>query len=102
MLDGLESIKICVRYASAGSDGTNESGPNVGSEFYEGVIPVYEEVAGWQDDTLGISAIKDLPTAARDYIRVVEEAVGAPVDVISTGPDRHETIVLNDPFTGVQ
>jgi adenylosuccinate synthase len=102
VLDGLETIKICVGYESTGSDGTNESGPNVGSEFYEGVTPVYEEVAGWQDNTLGIRAIKGLPAAARNYIRVVEEAVGAPVDIISTGPDRHETIVLNDPFAGAQ
>ena len=102
VLDGLESIKICVGYESAGSDGSTDGGPNVGSEFYEGVTPVYKEVAGWQDNTLGIRAIKDLPAAARNYIRVVEEAVGAPVDIISTGPDRHETIVLNDPFAGAQ
>ena len=102
VLDGLESIKICVGYESAGSDGSTNGGPNVGSEFYEGVTPVYKEVAGWQDNTLGIRAIKDLPAAARNYIRVVEEAVGAPVDIISTGPDRHETIVLNDPFAGAQ
>ena len=87
---------------SAGSDGSSQSGPNVGSEFYEGVTPIYEEVEGWQDTTLGIRAIKDLPAAARRYIHVVEEAVGAPVDIISTGPDRNETIRLNDPFADVE
>ena len=45
---------------------------------------------------------EDLPGAAQNYIRVVEEAVGAPVDIISTGPDRNETIVLNDPFAGAR
>ena len=57
---------------------------------------------GWQEDTLGIRAVADLPAAAQNYIRVVEEAVGAPVDIISTGPDRNETIVLNDPFAGAR
>jgi adenylosuccinate synthase len=98
VLDGLETIKICVGYDSAGS---TQSGPNVGSEFYEGVTPIYEEVEGWQDTTLGIRAIEDLPAAARRYIHLVEEAVGAPVDIISTGPDRKETILLNNPFADV-
>jgi adenylosuccinate synthase len=95
VLDGLDSIKICVGYEDGGN---SLSGPNHGSEFYDDVTPIYEEVAGWQETTLGIRAIENLPKAAQNYIRVVEEAVGAPVDIISTGPDRNETIMLNDPF----
>ena len=99
VLDGLDSIKICVGYEDGG---ITDSGPNFGSEFYDGVTPIYEEVPGWQENTLGIREVADLPAAAQNYIRVVEEAVGAPVDIISTGPDRNETIVLNDPFAGAR
>ena len=53
---------------------------------------------GWKESTVGIRAYDDLPQAARDYIKKIEEVVGVPVDIISTGPDRNETIVLNDPF----
>jgi adenylosuccinate synthase len=95
VLDGLDTIKICVGYEDGG---IKDSGPNFGSEFYDDVTPIYEEVPGWKETTLGIQDVADLPAAARDYIRIVEEAVGAPVDIISTGPDRNETIVLNDPF----
>ena len=99
VLDGLDSIKICVGYEDGG---ITDSGPNFGSEFYDGVTPIYEEVPGWQENTLGIREVADMPAAAQNYIRVVEEAVGAPVDIISTGPDRNETIVLNDPFAGAR
>jgi adenylosuccinate synthase len=53
---------------------------------------------GWQESTIGAKRLEDLPQAARDYIRRLEEAVGAPIDIISTGPDRVETIVLRHPF----
>ncbi len=95
VLDGLETIRICVGY-------TDESGnpvPNpVDSDDYEGLVPQYEEVPGWQDSTLGARTLEELPAAARDYIQTIEKAVGAPIDIISTGPDRVETIVLRHPF----
>ena len=100
VLDGLETIKIWW-VTTALAVMAVLRGPNVGSEFYEGVTQL-RKVEGWQDTTLGIRAIKDLPAAARRYICVVEEAVGAPVDIISTGPDRNETILLNDPFADVE
>ena len=94
MLDGLETIQICVGYTRNG-----EPVPNpVDSDDYEGLEPVYREVPGWTDSTIGAKSLEELPQAARDYIKTIEEVVGAPIDIISTGPDRVETIVLRHPF----
>ncbi|MEO0437077.1 MAG: adenylosuccinate synthase [Pseudomonadota bacterium] len=96
VLDGLESIQLCIGYENAEGD----SVPNpVDSEDYEGLIPVYETVPGWQESTVGAKSLDELPKAARDYISMIETVVGAPIDIISTGPDRVETIVLYDPFS---
>jgi adenylosuccinate synthase len=94
VLDGLETIKICVGYSGADVDGS----PSFGSQYYEGLEPVYEEVPGWTQSTLGVTDFDQLPVEARNYIRTVEEAIGAPVDIVSTGPNRHETIILRSPF----
>jgi adenylosuccinate synthase len=95
VLDGLETIQICVGYA----DEHGNPVPNpVDSDDYEGLHPVYEEVPGWSESTLGAKSLDELPAAARDYIRKIEAVVGAPIDIISTGPDRVETIVLRHPF----
>jgi adenylosuccinate synthase len=95
VLDGLETIRICVGYTDA--DGKPVPNP-VDSDDYEGLVPRYEEVPGWSESTLGAKSLQELPQAARDYIRKIEEVVGAPIDIISTGPDRVETIVLRHPF----
>ncbi|NKC00229.1 MAG: adenylosuccinate synthase [Pseudomonadales bacterium] len=95
VLDGLETIRICVDYDTTDGMAADAS---FGSEYYESVTPVYEEIPGWSESTLGVQSVEELPANAQAYIRRVEEAVGAPVDIISTGPDRNETIVLNDPF----
>ncbi len=95
VLDGLETIRVCVDYE--GPDG--EAGQvRFGSEYYSGVKAIYEDLPGWQESTLGIQRIGDLPTNARNYLRRIEETSGTPIDIISTGPDRDETIVLRDPF----
>jgi adenylosuccinate synthase len=95
VLDGLEEIRICTGYQlSDGVAGT----PRFASEYYADIQPVYESLPGWQDSTLGIKDVADLPENARAYIRRIEETVGAPIDIISTGPDRAETIILKDPF----
>ncbi len=97
VLDGLESIQICIGYA----DENGEPVPNpVDSDDYEGLYPVYEVVSGWSESTLGAKSLAELPDAARDYILKIEEVVGAPIDIISTGPDRVETIILRHPFGG--
>ncbi|MEP6390100.1 MAG: adenylosuccinate synthase [Halioglobus sp.] len=97
VMDGLETIRICVGYACE----NGEPVPNpVDSEDYEGLHPVYEEVPGWSGSTIGAKTLKELPKEARDYITKIEQVVGAPIDIISTGPDRVETIVLRHPFGG--
>jgi len=95
VLDGLETIRICIAYQDA--DGNLLQSP-VDAEDYAKVVPVYEDVPGWSESTIGAKSLGDLPQAARDYIARIETAVGAPIDVISTGPDRVETIVLRHPF----
>ena len=95
VLDGLETIQICVGYA----DTSGNPVPNpVDSDDYDGLVPVYEEVPGWSESTVGARTLEELPQAARDYIHKIEKVVGAPIDIISTGPDRVETIVLRHPF----
>ena len=95
VLDGLETIQICIGYT--GKDGNPVPNP-VDSDDYENLVPQYEEVPGWSESTLGAKTLEELPQAARDYITKIEQVVGAPVDIISTGPDRVETIVLRHPF----
>ena len=95
VLDGLESIQLCVGYADA--EGNPVPSP-IDSDDYAGLVPVYETVPGWQETTLGARSLDDLPQAARDYIARIEAVVGAPIDIISTGPDRVETIILRHPF----
>ncbi len=95
VLDGLETICICVGYKDA--QGNPVLNP-VDSDDYEGLIPVYEEVAGWTGSTIGARSLEELPENARAYITRIEEVVGAPIDIISTGPDRVETIVLRHSF----
>lgn len=95
VLDGLSEIKICIGYQD--QDGNAISIP-FDSEGWERITPVYETHPGWQDNTFGATSIDALPEAARSYIKRLEVLVGAPVDIVSTGPDRKETIVLKDVF----
>lgn len=95
VLDGLETIKICVAYTNAA--GEEIVTPNDVEEWEE-ITPVYEQMPGWSESTFGAKSLEDLPTNAIAYIKRVEEVIGAPVDVISTGPDRLETITLRHPF----
>lgn len=95
VLDGLETIEICIGYKDAqGNVVTSLSG----SEDYEAVEPVYESMPGWTESTLGAKTLDELPATAVAYIKRLEELTGAPIDIISTGPDRVETIVLRHPF----
>ena len=95
VLDGLDSVLICVGYQSA--DGADLSSA-WDADSYAEVRPVYEEVPGWQESTVGVRSVEELPANAQAYIKRIEEVTGAPIDIISTGPDRVETIVLRDPF----
>jgi adenylosuccinate synthase len=95
VLDGLETLRICVDYKAP--DGTRGTA-RFANEYYADLQPVYEDLPGWAESTLGARRLEDLPTNARRYIARIEETVGATIDIISTGPDREETIVLRDPF----
>ena len=95
VLDGLETIRICVDYKNA--DGESITTP-VDVDEYESVQPVYEEMPGWSESTFGAKSLEQLPANALAYIKRLEEVTGAPIDIISTGPDRVETIILRQPF----
>lgn len=95
VLDGLDEVKICVGYQDA--EGRAQGIP-MDAQGWQEVQPVYETCPGWQDSTFGATRLQDLPENAQAYIRRLEELVGVPIDIISTGPDRIETIVLRHPF----
>ena len=97
VLDSLEEIQICVAYQDA--SGAPARYP-LASEDYAHIKPVYESAPGWRASTVGAKQWQDLPPNARAYITRIEESVGAPIDIISTGPDRKETIVRRHPFDG--
>ncbi len=94
VLDGLNEIKIAIKYELP----EGEIKGAYDAEYYANVTPVYETLAGWSESTVGITRFEDLPENAKRYIKRIEELVGCSVDIISTGADRDETIVLRDPF----
>ena len=96
VLDGLETLKICTSYQCPEKGELNTT--PVGAEGYERAEPQYMEMPGWSDNTFGVQSWDELPQAAKNYIAKIEELVGVPVDIVSTGPDRVETIVRRDPF----
>ncbi len=95
VLDGLETLRIAVGYEV---DGQHMDAPPIGADAYEQCKPVYIDMPGWSESTVGIKTYDALPATAKAYIKKIEEVVGIPVDIISTGPDRIETIVLRQPF----
>lgn len=96
VLDGLDRIQMCVGY-QCGSERLDHA--PLGAEALAACEPIYEEMPGWQDDsTAGVRRYEDLPAKAQAYLRRMEELADAPIDMISTGPDRVDTIVLRDPF----
>ena len=95
VLDGVEVVKICVGYELEGE--FSEILP-VGAEELERCHPVYEELPGWMESTVGIKAYERLPKAAQAYLQRIERLAGVPVDLISTGAEREETIVRRHPF----
>lgn len=95
VLDGLETLRLCVGYKKAGEP--VDILPLSADEF-EGCEPVYIDMPGWQESTLGVTEYEALPANARAYIEKVESLAGVPIDIISTGPDRCETIVRRDLF----
>jgi len=95
VLDGLDTIRLCVGY---NCDGKASLTPPSGAEALANCEPVYVDMPGWKESTVGVKRYEDLPLKAREYLARIEEIVGTPIDIISTGADRADTIVLRDPF----
>ena len=95
VLDGLDVIRVCIGYQIGGEVVAE---PPLSLEGYAGLEPVYEELPGWRESTVGVTKFGALPANARRYLARLEALVGVPIDIISTGPDREQTIVLRHPF----
>jgi len=96
VLDGLDTVRVAVGYRITGG-GTRDMLP-VGADALAICEPMYEEHPGWKESTVGVKSFERLPKNAQAYLRRLETLVGAPIDLISTGPDREETIVQKHPF----
>ena len=95
VLDGLEKVGICTAYRLNGE--VTETAP-LGAEIYKDCHPIIEELPGWSDSTAGITDFEQLPENAKAYINRIEELIGVKVTILSTGPERDETIILEHPF----
>jgi len=96
VLDGLSKINICVGYQLNGEEIKNFP---LDISRLEDCEPIYKEFLGWEDSTIGITKYEDLPDNARHYIESIEKILKIPVDIISTGPDREQTIIRQNPFS---
>ncbi|MBW2027717.1 MAG: adenylosuccinate synthase [Deltaproteobacteria bacterium] len=95
VLSGLKTIKICVAYEHEGDRITSRpASPKVSSRC----LPVYEELPGWQDDISSIKEYDQLPPETKQYLKRIEELSGTPISMVSVGPTREQTIVLENPF----
>ena len=95
VLDGMEEVKVCVGYKV---DGDFTDLLPAGADDTACCEPVYEDLPGWQESTVGITRFDALPATARAYLERIEAICGVPVDMISTGAEREETIVRRHPF----
>ncbi len=95
VLDGLDQLRLCTGYKL---DGRTVDIFPVGAEDAARCEPIYEEMPGWKESTVGAKSMAALPANARAYVERIGELVGVPIDMVSTGPDREETIVLRHPF----
>ncbi len=95
VLDGLETLRLCTGYKYQGK--TLELSP-IGADAIEKCEPIYEDLPGWSESTVGARSIDQLPANAQAYLKRLEQIVEVPVDIISTGPERDETIILRNPY----
>ena len=95
VLDGFDPLKVCIGYRIGGE--TTDHLPALGAHQAR-AEPVYETLEGWQESTQGARSWADLPATAVKYIRRIEELIGAPVALLSTSPERNDTILVRDPF----
>lgn len=99
VLDGLPSVKICTGYQLQGKDCKY---PPIETTLFAECKPIYEELPGWTESTSRMTNFKDLPVNAQQYLLRVEELAGISIDIVSTGPDRKDTILLRNPFESVK
>ncbi|HEX7373838.1 MAG TPA: adenylosuccinate synthase [Steroidobacteraceae bacterium] len=95
VLDGLDTLSVCTGYRI---DGEVHAAPPLLPHRFSECVPVYEEHPGWSEATAGIVDFARLPANARKYLARLEELAGVPIDIVSTGPDRTETIILRHPY----
>jgi adenylosuccinate synthase len=95
VLDGLDEVKLCVGYTL---DGKPVDILPRGASEVQRCEPLYETFGGWKESTIGITQWDGLPANARAYLTRIQEVAGVPIDMVSTGPDRDETILLRHPF----
>ncbi len=95
VLDGIDTISVCIGYRR---NGVVSMTPPVGADGYAGCEPVYIDMPGWKENTVGVRKYNDLPANARAYLKRIEDITETPIDIVSTGPDREDTIVLRHPF----
>ncbi|MGF1726334.1 adenylosuccinate synthase [Photobacterium nomapromontoriensis] len=96
VLDGLKELKICTGYKTQSGE-LLEVSP-MAADAYENLELIYETMPGWSENTVGVKSLDELPQAALNYIARIEELTGVPIDIISTGPDRNETIIKVHPY----
>jgi len=95
VLDGFETLRICTGYEI---DGTRYDYLPTQAALQARVVPLYEEMPGWSDSTAGARSWADLPAEAIKYVRRIEELIQCPVALLSTSPERDDTILVTDPF----
>lgn len=96
VLDGVEALNICTGYKL---DGKHVDLLPVGADDVAGCEPIYETMPGWSESTFGIKSWNDLPKNAQNYLKRLEALCGVPIAIVSTGPERDETIVIEHPFS---
>ncbi len=97
VLDPFATLRLCVGYRYQGKI---LSLPTTDTEIFAECEPVYEDIAGWEQSTFGVKTWEGLPKNAQKYLKRIEELVGVPISIVSTGPDREHTIVLQHPLEG--
>ena len=95
VLDGLQTLRICTGYKI---DGRVTDILPYGADSIAHCEPIFEDHAGWSESTYGVKAWDGLPKNAQTYLKRIEQLVGTPIDLVSTGPDREETVVVKHPF----
>lgn len=95
VLDGLRELSLCVGYEL---DGERIDLLPMGAEEIARCVPIYENIAGWTESTVGVTRYEDLPSNARRYLERIEQVTGVPIAMISTSPDRDHTILMRHPY----